>query len=100
NRVQVGQLNAQLDDSCTAAHPAALYLCTDDTYLSMNHITTPFFQIQDIQDPLMIEALLDQGIGTSAAQIAQILDDQIGTLPNIRNTAVERAAINFTPGVV
>ena len=100
NRVQVGQRNAQLDDSCMAAHPTAPYLCHDDAYLEMNHITTPFFQIQDISDPLMVPALLEGGVGTSATQISQGLHDQISALPNIRNTAFEKASINFAPGVV
>ncbi len=100
NRIQVSQRNAQLDDSCVAAHPTAQYLCTDDGYLTLNHITTPFFQIQDISDPLMVPALLEAGVGSSATQISQGLHDQISALQNIRNTAVEKASINFTPGVV
>ncbi len=99
NLVQVAQRNAQLDDSCLAAHPAAPYLCEDDAFVAMNHLTTPFFQIQDIQDPLMVNGLQEGGIGASTAQIAQGLHDQMEALANIRNTAVERAAINFTPGI-
>ena len=43
NRIHVGLRNAQLDDSCIAAHPTAPYLCADEGYLTLNHITTPFF---------------------------------------------------------
>ncbi|MEO8096435.1 MAG: pectin acetylesterase-family hydrolase [Acidobacteriota bacterium] len=99
NRIQVGQRNAQLDDSCVAAHPTAAYLCADDAYLELNHITTPFFQIMDIQDPLMVEGLVDATIATPV-QIAQGLVDQIGSLANIRTTAVEKAAITIVPGAV
>jgi len=100
NRVHVGLRNSQLDDSCLAAHPTAPYLCEDNAYLTLNHITTPFFQIQDIQDPLFINGVQEGGLQSTTAQIAQSLHDQVATLPNIRNTAVERAAISFTPGVV
>jgi len=100
NRIQVDQRNALLDDSCAAAHPAALYLCADSTYLQLNHITTPFFQIQDLSDPLLIESLTENVPNATPAGIAQVLHDQLAALPNIRNTALERASINFTPGSV
>jgi len=100
NRVRVGQRNSQLDDSCLSAHPTAQYLCSDDTYLLMNHITTPFFQIMDIQDPLLIDGLLDNGIPFTPTQIAQVVRDQVVALPNIGNTAIEKTSINFVPGSV
>lgn len=100
NRVQVGLRNSILDESCLAAHSTAAYLCADDAYVEAHHITTPFFQIMDILDPLMIDGLLDAGATFTPAQIAGTVWDQLSALPNIRNTAIERAAINFTPGVV
>ena len=100
NRVQVEQRNAQLDDSCLAAHPTAPYLCEDDAFVDMNHLTTPFFQIHDIQDPLMINGLIENGLPATPAQIARGMHDQSQALTNIRNTAIERASINFNPGVV
>lgn len=99
NRVQVGQRNAQLDDSCLAAHPTAPYLCNEDGYLTANHITTPFFQIMDIQDPLLVDGMIEAGFEATPAQIAQGLSDQLSALPNIRNTAIERASIGTVPGV-
>ena len=100
NRIQVGQRNAQLDDSCLAAHPTAPFLCADDAYFSMNHITTPFFQMMDIQDPLQIDGLIDADAPFTPAQIGQGLSDQLLALTNIRNTAIERASIGVAPGVV
>jgi uncharacterized protein (TIGR03437 family) len=100
NRIQVSQRNAQLDDSCLAAHPTAPYLCADDSYFSMNHITTPFFQMMDIQDPLIINGLSDAEAPFTPAQIAQGLSDQLAALTNIRNTAIERSSISAAPGVV
>ena len=100
NRIQVGQRNAQLDDSCLAAHPTAPFLCAEDACFSMNHITTPFFQIMDIQDPFQIDGLIDADAPFTPAQIGQGLSDQLLALTNIRNTAIERAGIGIAPGVV
>ena len=93
-------MNNQLDDSCLAAHPGARYLCADNGYVELNHITTPFFQIQDLVDPGLLEDLVDAGVPFTTAQISQSLHDQLTALGNLRNTAVEKAAINFTPGAV
>ena len=99
NRVQVGLRNAQLDDSCLAAHPNARYLCADDGYLELNHITTPFHQTMDIQDPVLIDGYQDAGFSATAAQFGQGLHDQLTALTNIRTTAVERSPITVAPGV-
>lgn len=101
NAVQVGLWNAQLDDSCVAAHQGnGAYLCADNAYVTMNHLTTPFFQIQDMVDPLVVNALLDNGLPATPAQIGQGLYDQLSALTNLRSTALERASITSTPGVV
>lgn len=97
-RIQVGLRDSLLDESCRAAHPSALYLCVDDGYVAMNHLTTPFFQIMDLQDRLMVDAITES-YDFTAVQIAQALHDQLSALPNIRETAVERTSIAFTPGV-
>ncbi len=100
NRVQRDLYNAQLDDSCLAAHPGSPYLCSDTGYLTLNHLTTPFFQISDIQDPLALNGFLDSGLTGTPASFAQASHDQHTALTNIRNTAVERSAISAAPGVV
>jgi uncharacterized protein (TIGR03437 family) len=91
-------LNHQLDDSCVAAHPGAKYLCAETGYLELNHITTPFFQIQDLADPGLFENFVDAGAPFTQAQVSQFLHDQLTALGNLRNTAVEKASIDFTPG--
>jgi uncharacterized protein (TIGR03437 family) len=91
-------LNNQLDDSCVAAHPGAKYLCSESGFVELNHITTPFFQIQDMADPGMYENYVDAGAPFTQAQVSQYLHDQLTALGNLRNTAVEKAAISFTPG--
>jgi len=97
--VHVGLRDAQLDDSCLAAHPTAGYLCADDGYLTLNHITTPFFQMQDIQDQLMVNGFQDNGSTATDVEFARALHDQLTALTNIRNTAVERSAIPAAPAV-
>ena len=100
NRIHVGLRNAQLDDSCIAAHPTAQYLCAEDGYLTLNHLTTPFFQIQDYQDPPILNGLQDAGLAVTPLQFGQGTYDQLTELTNIRSTAFERAAITSAPGVV
>lgn len=104
NRVQRDLYNAQLDDSCLAAHPTAPYLCSDMGFLAMNHITTPFFQITDIQDPLgmngFIETAAAGGTTVTPVQFAQAYHDQHTALANIRTTASERSSFTAAPGVV
>ena len=100
NRIDVVLLNSIQDDSCIAAHPQAQYLCGETGYLELNHITTPFFQMQDVQDPGMLENLEEAGLQASVATIAGGLHDQLLALTSIRNTAVERAAITQAPSVV
>ncbi len=94
--------NPQLDDSCVAAHPgAAAYLCDDPGYVELNHITTPFFQIQDLSDSNQLEAMQRASdLNPTPAQFSQKLHDQLNELVNIRNTAVEKSAISVAPGVV
>lgn len=98
-RVQVNQRNASLDDSCLAAHPSAPYLCADNGYLTLNHLTTPFFQILDIQDPLMVNGFLENGFQGTPAELAQGLQKQLTALANLRDTALERNLMSLAPGV-
>ncbi len=91
-------LNHQLDDSCVAAHPGAKYLCSESGYVELNHLTTPFFQIQDLSDPGMFENYVDAGAPFTQAQVSQYLHDQLVALGTLRNTAVEKAAMTATPG--
>ena len=51
----------------------------------------------DLQDPGMLENLEEAGLQASVATIAGGLHDQLIALSNIRNTAVERAAITQAP---
>ncbi len=100
NRIDVALLNSIQDDSCIAAQPQAQYLCGENGYVELNHITTPFFQMQDVQDPGMLENLEEAGLQASVAAIAGGLHEQLIALTNIRSTAMERAAITQAPSVV
>jgi uncharacterized protein (TIGR03437 family) len=100
NRVQRDLYNAQLDDSCMAARASSPYLCADMGFLTLNHLTTPFFQITDIQDPLGLNGFLEAGLTSTPAAYAQAVHDQHTALANIRNTSPERTAISAAPGIV
>lgn len=71
-----------LDPMYTAAHNAVGVhpeICYDTTYTLLNHITTPFFARQDINDPLGREKymqwlLYPSGQAFTAAQAAQLVD--------------------------
>jgi len=87
NTIHVEQRNSQLDDSCLAAHPAAPYLCADSGYLTLNHISTPFFQLQDIQDQLLINAYQENGFDKTDAELAAGLHDQLTDLSKLPHAA-------------
>ena len=71
-----------LDPAYAAAHNAVGVhpeICYDTTYTLLNHITTPFFARQDINDPLGREKymqwlLYPSGQAFTAAQAAQLVD--------------------------
>jgi hypothetical protein len=71
-----------LDPAYAAAHNAVGVhpeICYDTTYTLLNHITTPFFARQDINDPLGREKymqwlLYPNGPAFTAAQAAQLVD--------------------------
>ncbi len=87
----------RLDESCVAGNtgPRA-FLCHVGAYVERNHLTTPFFQRQDMLDPKIGESSPDN---YTPVQLGQLVYDELVALPNLRNTAVERASIAFTPGV-
>lgn len=96
----VARINPLMDESCKAAHPTeGTYLCLDNGYVELNHITTPLFQIHDIQDPSMLESLVEAGTSATTLTLSQRLSDQLAELTNIRSTAAEKASITTTPGV-
>jgi len=99
NEVTLPQ-NQLLDDSCLAAHPTAPYLCDDSGYVELNHITTPFFQIQDEADGNLAENYEESVTDFTMAQFSQRLFDQLSELTNLKTTAIEKAAITTAPGVV
>lgn len=100
-KIDVALMNAYADESCRAAHPGdAAFLCSEGGYVELNHITTPFFQIQDYGDPGQLETFVEAGAPVTAVQLAQRLADQMVELGNIRATAVEKSAITTAPATV
>ncbi len=101
--VGVGMWGSKLDDSCVAANPGAkAYACFNNPFVQKNYLTTPYFQRMDLADPTVVGAATGDttfGVFTEAS-FAQSVHDQMTSLPNLRNTAAEKAVISFTPGVV
>ena len=96
----VARMNPFMDESCKSAHPTqGTYLCMDNGYVELNHVTTPLFQIQDLTDENMLGSLVDAGTAATALTMGQKLSDQMAELANIRTTAAEKAAITTAPGV-
>lgn len=99
HKAYVALANPQLDDSCLAAHAGdSAFLCRDPGYFPANHITTPFFQIQDVADPNQLEGVEEAG-GVPAVY-SQLIHDQVLAVGDARNRAVEKAAMTATPGAV
>jgi len=88
------------DESCVELLGSApdWWQCASGTYLSLNHITTPFFQRMDITDSNPTGVFL-QIFGVSVDEFAAATIDTLALLPDIGTTAAEAAQINFVPGV-
>jgi hypothetical protein len=87
------------DQSCLAAlgNTPQVGNCGNMNYLISNHITTPFFVRQDLQDPVISNGAI--ALGSNMREYGKLTYQALMALPNIGSTAAESANINFTPGV-
>jgi hypothetical protein len=94
-----GRYNSFLDESCMASLEGVggSWRCTDPGYVSHNHITTPYFTRNDRTDPTNSNNFEPFGVDIDEYAVAAGLS--LSRLPDIRDTAVEAAAIDFIPGV-
>lgn len=83
------------DESCvsTLAGTDDAFRCADDTYVMMNHITTPFFVRQDLQDTTGIADLFGVPLDDNERAVAETLR----LVSEIQGTALE--TIPVAPGV-
>ncbi|HEX2061510.1 MAG TPA: pectin acetylesterase-family hydrolase [Thermoanaerobaculia bacterium] len=81
NETLVGTHGASADESCLAAHPGNEWLCADETHVIWNHITSPFFIRQDLQDSLIAGNFVEAGFGSA-------LDYGVGIEGDVRHPPV------------
>lgn len=94
------------DESCVAWHaihqPGTEWKCADDTHLLTNHLTTPFFVRQDLQDELLTGNFVEAGFGTEV-EFGELVRAKLEELPTIDAFAEEGSARGGTrieaPGV-
>jgi len=97
----------RLDQSCLdLLGPAGLdWRCLDNTYVTRNHITTPFFVRMGLTDELLSKNDIDARLALrgqppfTLAGWAQKVRSDLLALSDVRSTALERASIEVTPGV-
>jgi len=63
----IGLYGARVDSSCLAMHlatvPATEWKCSDPIHVLANHVTTPFFVRQDLQDDVLMDNFIGAGFG-------------------------------------
>lgn len=94
--VDVGLYGGRGDASCVDYHasraPGSEWICSDKDHVLLNHITTPFFIHQDLQDPQVGGAgFVDLGLGTPS-------DFATGVEAALRNFPVPEEARGAAPG--
>jgi hypothetical protein len=108
NRGRVAQdtlWRAATEVSCDAAHVAAGegWRCASDTFVMLNHLTTPFFVRQGLADGLISDVyvkgeLRHAGETMDLRAFGGLVREHMRTFPNLAQTAREGAAITLAPG--
>jgi hypothetical protein len=70
------------DESCMAWHAAngTEWMCDDTGHVTLNHLTTPFFIHQDLQDPQIGGDYVDAGFGTMSDYAVEV-ESELRALP-------------------
>lgn len=107
NRVHLATWGSRGDDSCVKWHqdnmPGTEWMCADPQHVVNNHLTTPLFIRQDLQDETWGKAYADAGL-TTPDQFGQLVHDQLMNVVNLDKFAEEgsvrsRGPQLRTPGV-
>ena len=83
---------------------ADTWKCASDTFVMLNHLTTPFFVRQGLNDGLISEPYVENGVRldgvpfTMELFVAAVRDD-LHALHNIPSTSPEAADMTVAPGV-
>jgi len=101
-----GAYNPYLDESCVAAHPSDLHLCSETSHVRLNHLTVPFLQVFDLADERVgvfyVQVHQDLGIEMETADLVERVATwnraQMSSLADLQTTAEEASTIHTTPG--
>jgi hypothetical protein len=91
--------------SCEASHAASGggWKCASDTFVMLNHLTTPFFVRQGLADGLISEVYVKGGLQHAGEAIdlrvfGELVRASLETFPQLPQTAIEGASIATAPG--
>ena len=107
NQVNLVTWGARGDESCVKWHqanePGTESMCADPQHVVNNHLTTPVFIRQDLQDQTWGNIFTGQGL-TTPAQFGQLVHDQLLNVVNLDSFAEEGSVRSGgpqlkTPGV-
>jgi hypothetical protein len=108
NRGRVAQdtlWKAATEASCDAAHVASGqgWRCASDTFVMLNHLTTPFFVRQGLADGLISDVyvkgeLRHAGQTMDLRAFGGLVREHMRTFPTLGQTALEGASIAMAPG--
>jgi hypothetical protein len=107
NQVNLATWNARGDESCVKWHqanaPGTEWVCADPQHVVNNHLATPLFIRQDLQDQTWKRIFAEQEL-TTAAQFGQLVHDQLLHVVNLDQFAEEGSVSGGgpelkTPGV-
>jgi|GEM_PF-1400033 hypothetical protein len=69
-----------IDQSCLPSNPAEPWLCYNQSYLRLNHVTTPFFQRLDLADPKIAEKHLGAKLMVNPTLIDGLSKVELGAM--------------------
>jgi hypothetical protein len=89
--------------SCAAYHPTDAWRCASDTHVVQNHLQTPFFVRQGLNDSLISGPAVDTDLHYDGADVdmrvfAELVRDQIEALPDLLETAEEASTMTTRAG--
>jgi hypothetical protein len=93
------------EESCDAAHGASgeLWRCASDTFVMLQHLTTPFFVRQGLSDGLISEVYVEGGVRREGVPIdlrafGGLVREHLREFATLPETALEGDSMTVAPG--
>jgi hypothetical protein len=93
------------EETCDAAHVSngEGWRCASDTFVMLNHLTTPFFVRQGLADGLISDVYVEGGLRYGGQPMdlrafGGLVRDHLRTFPTLAETALEGTALTKAPG--